>query len=65
MITYPVALRRVKKMTVGVHGLICFERVLIQTFATQCDGAEAVLLSEGWLLARIMWDAAGRVYERR
>ena len=34
MITYPVALRRVKKMTVGVHGLICFERVLIQTFAT-------------------------------
>ena len=65
MITYPVALRRVKKMTVGVHGLICFERVLIQTLATQCDGAEAVLLSEGWLLARIMWDAAGRVYERR
>lgn len=52
-------------MTVGVHGLICFERVLIQTFATQCDGAEAVLLSEGWLLARIMWNAAGRVYERR
>lgn len=47
MITYPVALRRMKKMTVGVHGLICFERVLIQTFATQCDGAEAVLLSEG------------------
>ena len=65
MITYPVALRCVKKMTVGVHGLICFERVLIQTFATQCDGAEAVLLSEGWLLARIMWNAAGRVYERR
>lgn len=52
-------------MTVGVHGLICFERVLIQTFATQCDGAEAVLLSEGWLLARIMWNTAGRVYERR
>ena len=45
--------------------LNCFERVLIQTFATQCDGAEAVLLSEGWLLARIMWNAAGRVYERR
>ena len=65
MITYPVALRRVKKMTVGVHGLICFERGLIQTFATQCDGAEAVLLSEGWLLARIMWNATGRVYERR